>query len=138
MIGMTRSPTATSIRRGSALEALDRLGTSPSDSAVLTVHCAAGHHVGALYRTPDGLVWAGIPHAHSHGGRDFVDAAHHGGHRDSPWVDWVSSGRYLGGGVDAVRPGDPLPAGCECGPRSLSRLRLLEAVAAGDHRLILD
>lgn len=93
---------------------------------MLTVHCAAGHHVGVVYRTPGGLVWAGIPHAHSHGGRDFVDAAHHGGHRDTPWVDWLAAQDY------------PLPAGCECGPRSLSRARLLEVVATGDHRLIID
>jgi hypothetical protein len=98
---------------------------------VLVVHCASGHHVGALYRSPAGLLWAGPIWARAHGDRDRHDAAHHGGHRDTLWMDWVAGGQ-------GVSTDDPLPAGCECGPRALSRVRLLAAVAEGVHRLVID
>ena len=39
--------------------------------------------------------------------------------------------------------GDPLtddtvPAWCDCGPRTLSRVAMLEWIAAGEHRVVVD
>jgi hypothetical protein len=97
----------------------------------LAVHCACAHHVATVYRTPSGLLYAAVPWRHGHGDRDRHDAAHHGGHRDTPWLDWLDADQDVG--LD-----DPLPAGCECGARALSRRRLLAAVAAGEHRIVID
>ncbi len=120
-----------SLRRQAATTAFQGLGPSPSERALLRVHCAASHHVAGVYRTPGGAVYASVPWRHGHGDRDRHDAAHHGGHRDEPWIDWLDAG-------DGVTLDDPLPAGCECGARSLSRARLLDAIAAGDHRMVID
>ena len=119
------------LREADAREAFLALGSSPGDHAALAVQCAAGHHIGTVYRTPHGPLYAGVPWAHSHGDRDRHDAAHHGGHRDGLWMDWLLPD-------EAVTQDDPLPAGCECGTRSLSRTRLIEALASGEHRMIMD
>lgn len=138
---MTRTPTVHSLRERSALEAYRALGPSPSDHSVLAVHCAAGHHVGGIYRTPRGLLYVGVPWAHGHGDRDRHDAAHHGGHRDTPWVDWLDADIDLDQdlqGVQGVAVEDTIPAGCECGRRTLSRARLAQAVQDGTRRMVID
>jgi len=135
--GMTRTPTVHSIRERSALEAYRALGPSPSDHSVLAVHCAAGHHVGGIYRAPGGLLYVGVPWAHGHGDRDRHDAAHHGGHRDTPWIDWLA----VDAGPDAPHgapPDDTIPAGCECGRRTLSRTLLAQAAQEGTRRMVID
>jgi hypothetical protein len=128
---MSRTPTVHSIRHRAAEEALRALGPSPSDHAALVVHCACAHHVATVYTTPGGLLYSAVPWSHGHGDRDRHDAAHHGGHRDQPWLDWLDPG-------DGVSIDDPLPAGCECGTRSLSRGRLLVAVTSGERRMVID
>lgn len=128
---VTHTPTVHSLRQRSAAEAYQALGPSPSEKTLLVVHCADAHHVAAVYDTPTGPVYASIPRAHSHGARDRHDAAHHGGHRDEPWLDWLRPG----GGVDLD---DPLPAGCECGGRTLSRALLVQAIDAGERRMVID
>jgi transposase len=45
-------------------------------------------------------------------------------------------GRRMNDVIDAAD--DALPAGCECGPRSLSRALLLEQIASGAHRMVID
>ncbi len=128
---MTRSPSIHASRQAAAQTAFDGLGPSPSDHLLLAVQCAQAHHVAALYRTSSGVVYVARPQAHSHGDRDRHDAAHHAHHHGTPWVDWVEPG-------EGVALEDPLPAGCECGARSLSRALLLQAVADGEHRLVID
>lgn len=128
---MSRGKTVSASRRSAAAAAFGALGPSPSEHLLLAVHCARSHHVAALYRTPAGAVYVSVPRARSHGHRDRHDSAHHGGHRDRPWIDWVAPG-------DGVAPEDPLPGGCECGPRSLSRTRLIRAVEDGERRLVID
>jgi hypothetical protein len=128
---MTRSPTVHDLRRRAAEAAFRALGPSPGEHALLVVHCARGHHVAGVYPSVDGPVYVGVPWAHGHGARDRHDAAHHGGHRDVPWIDWLEPGEEVG--VD-----DPLPAGCECGMRSLSRRRLVTAVADRLGRMVID
>ncbi|MGB8380398.1 MAG: hypothetical protein WCG47_03955 [Dermatophilaceae bacterium] len=107
------------------------LGSSPSQHVALAVQCARGHHVAAIYRTPQGLVYASRPSARSHGDRDLPDAAHHGGRREAFWFDWLTPAAGL-------TMDDPLPAGCECGRRELSRSRLGEAMRDGGKRLVID
>lgn len=125
------SSTVHEARAKAAGAALHALGPSPNQHRVLAVQCASAHHVADVYRTPGGLVYAARSWAHSHGDRDRHDAAHHGGHRDAQWVDW------LGPGTGEL-VSDDLPAGCECGPRLLSRTRLQHAIDGGSHRLIVD
>ena len=128
---MTRTPTVHALRQQSATEAYRALGSSPSEKVLLAVHCADAHHVAAVYDTPAGAIYVSVPWAHGHGSRDRHDAAHHGGHRDEPWIDWLRL-------ADGVGPDDPLPAGCECGKRILSRRLLQQAIDAGDRRIVID
>ena len=125
------SRTVHEVRAHAAGAAFRALGPSPNLHRVLAVHCARGHHVAGVFRTPEGPVCVTRPRAHAHGDRDRHDAAHHGGHRDTDLVDWLEPG--VPPEVD-----DAVPAGCECGPRSLSRTALRAAVAAGEHRLVVD
>lgn len=118
-------------RREQAEAALRRLGPSRDASVLLAVHCADAHHVATVYGTELGPVYAGVLRTSSHGARDRHDSAHHGGHRDRPWVDVLQPAD--GGGTD-----DALPAGCECGRRSLSRALLLQAIAVGTRRMVID
>jgi hypothetical protein len=128
---MNGRPSEHSRNQLKAQEAYRALGPSPSEHVALAVHCASGHHVAAVYDTPGGLVFAAHQWSHSHGDRDRHDAAHHGGHRDALWFDWLVPSPGL-------TDDDPLPAGCECGQRSLSRSLLRAALAAGDRRLVID
>lgn len=117
--------------RAQAAEAAVRgLGPSPNRHRSLAVHCSRSHHVASVYSTPGGQVYTARPWAHGHGDQDRHDAAHHGGHRDAVWADWLDPG-------DPSLVEDGLPAGCECGPRSLSRAVLRDALAAGTRRLVV-
>lgn len=120
-----------SVSQRGAETAYRALGSSPSKHIALAVRCARGHHVAAIYRTPQGLVYAARPWARSHGDRDLPDAAHHGGRRVALWFDWLAPGPGLT--ID-----DPLPAACECGRRELSRSRLHDAMGDGSKRLVID
>lgn len=107
------------------------MGPTPSDHLLLAVHCAQAHHVATVYTTPSGPLFVSHPRPYAHGDRDRHDAAHHGGHRDDPWLDWLAPG-------EGVSVDDPVPAGCECGRRSLSRARLLAVITSGDRRMVID
>jgi hypothetical protein len=95
------------------------------------VHCAQAHHVATVFTTSTGPLYVSHIRPHAHGARDRHDAAHHGGHRDDLWLEWLTPD-------GAVSIDDALPAGCECGPRSLSRARLLAAITAGERRLVIE
>lgn len=117
-----------------ARRALDALGRSPSEHARLSVQCAHGHHVATVYDTPSGLVFAGRVQARGHGRRDLPDTPHRGHPAVGPWVDLLDPAHP----ADPALADEPLPAGCDCGPRSLSRPLLLQAIRDGAHRLVID
>lgn len=107
-----------------ARRAFEALGPSPSEHVVLRVECAHSHHLAAVHTTPQGLVYHTVLHARAHGDRDRFDGGHHGAQLGNDWYDLLDAG-------DSPAVDDDLPAGCECGPHTLSRADLLEDVAAG-------
>lgn len=107
-----------------ARRAFEALGPSPSEHAVLHVECAHSHHLAAVHATDAGLVYHTVLHAGSHGDRDRYDSGHHGDQLGLDWFDLLDAG-------DGPAVDDDLPAGCECGPHTLSRAALLDDVAAG-------
>jgi hypothetical protein len=132
---MTRSPISHASRRAAAQAALDALGPSPGAHAILAVRCARAHHVAVVYASPDGLVYAATDlQRHSHGDRDRFDSHHrepgHGHAGRQPWVDFLLSGADPD--VD-----DVLPAGCECGRRTLSRAALAQAIREGERHVVV-
>ncbi len=109
-----------------ARAALDALGPDRDDHQRLNVQCRHSHHVAGVYDTPAGLVYRAVTGPHAHGSRDFVDTAHHGGHRGHEYVDLLAPGPMAG---------DGLPAWCDCGSWTLSRSELLGQAQAG-HRTV--
>lgn len=125
------SKTSHEVREAQAREAFEALGASPSEQAVLQVHCSAAHHVAAVFRTGAGPVYHSILHFKAHGRRDYEDLGHHATRLGTDWFDLLEPG------PDPL-VSDELPAGCECGPRTLSRALLLEQVAQGVGRVVVD
>lgn len=124
------SKTSTVIQREHRAEqAYDDLGHSRHNRTVLHVDCARGHHLAAVIRTQQGLVYAATLRAHSHGKEDRPDLAHHA---DVPhhWFDLLE--------VDGPDVSDVLPASCACGERCFSRRAVLMWVCQGDHRVVVD
>lgn len=119
-------------RRERAHEALADLGSPLSVHRRMGVSCRRGHHVAAVYTVQHGLlVYAATVGVRPHGSRDFVDTGHSGDTRGRTFVD------YLDLGGDDLVGDDALPAGCECGPRTLSRSDLLGEMAAGARHKIV-
>jgi hypothetical protein len=114
-----------------ARRAYTDLGPSPSQHALLQVACGRSHHLAAVYRTDRGMVYHTILHSKSHGDRDLYDSGHHGTRLGTDWYDLLDAG-------DGPSVDDGLPAGCECGPYSLSRSGLLESIAQGEKKVIVD
>lgn len=99
------------------------------EHVTLRITCANGHHVATIYDTVAGRVFVAPVRAHAHGDRDLPDAPH-GDRRPQQWFDLL---------VDAdPLPDDPLPAWCDCGPRTLSRHAVLAWLRAGEHHVIID
>lgn len=113
-----QSPTT---RRRIATDALAELGAHRSDQQRLAVQCRHSHHVAFVYDTGQGLVYYALTGPHAHGSRDFVDTAHHAAHRGTEHVDLLEAGPMMD---------DELPAWCDCGPHTLSRRALLDAITA--------
>ncbi|WP_245401914.1 hypothetical protein [Nocardia albiluteola] len=114
-------------RRRMAEGALDSI-VHRSEHVLVHVRCGRGHHIAMVFDTPAGPVFQSAPGPHAHGARDFVDTAH-GAHRHgSRYVDLLA-------GDDTVD--DALPASCECGPYTLSRARLQQAIADHQHTIQL-
>lgn len=109
-------------RRRRAGQALADLAGPRSEHQRCSVQCAASHHLAAVYETGAGLVYHSVEGPHSHGSKDRVDTAHHGGPRGREYVDLL---------VGDAMSDDGLPAWCDCGPHTLSRAQLLADVAAG-------
>lgn len=115
-------------RAAIARTAFEALGPSPSQSVALQVQCDSAHHVAAVHKTDAGLVFHSILHSKAHGRRDYEDVGHHASRLGLDWFD------LLDPGADPAIS-DELPAGCECGPYTLSRKLLIEQVAQGLTRI---
>lgn len=105
-------------RRATAEEALAQLGAERRKHVVLRVRCGRSHHVASVYDTDAGRVVATQVGMRAHGSRDFVDQAHHGT-RPPGFIDLLEADTFTE---------DLLPAGCECGARSLSRTELRHSI----------
>jgi hypothetical protein len=115
-------------RQKAAQAAYERIGANPSEHARLQVSCGRNHHVAAVYDTASGRVFRSTTHGRSHGHHDRPDS---GDGHGAPWFDLLDA--EPGPAVD-----DALPAGCACGPYSLSRRLLQEHIAAGERHIVLD
>jgi hypothetical protein len=135
---MATAQSSSDARRRKATEVLAGMGRSLHDAKVLSVQCASGHHVAAVYRTPDGEVIRAATGRRSHGSRDRIDTPH--GSRDridtphgsrparAPWSDFLDAGPFAGA----------VPAWCDCGAWTLSRADLAAWLDAGEHRVVLE
>lgn len=127
---MAQQDTTHATRRQRAHDAWAALPHGGHDAVRLRVQCGRSHHVATVYDTAAGRVFVAPIRAHSHGSRDRVDEPH-GDHDIETWVDLLDA------------DGDPLtddtvPAWCDCGPRTLSRVAMLEWIAAGERRVVVD
>jgi hypothetical protein len=121
--------TSHEVRAGIAHRAFEALGT-PSKTIVLMVQCNSAHHLATVHQTEAGRVFHSVLHSKSHGRRDYVDTGHHASRVGLDWFDLLD--------VDDPGTGDDLPAGCECGPYTLSRQQLIGQIAAGQKRVIVE
>jgi len=119
------------VRAEKARQAFEALGPSPSQSLVLQIQCNSAHHVAGIHDTTAGLVYYTVLHSKSHGRRDYVDLGHHASRLGLDWFDLLDPG-------DDPSINDDLPAGCECGPATLSRQLLIEQVSQGLKRVNID
>lgn len=118
-------------RERKARRAFEALGPSPSQKAVLTVHCNSAHHLGGVYDTAEGKVFHSVLHSRAHGRKDYEDVGHHASRLGRDWFD------LLDAGDDPLVP-DELQAGCDCGPYMLSRKLLVKQIADGETRVIVE
>lgn len=123
--------TSHEVRERRARRAFEALGASPSQKAVLMVHCNSAHHLAAVYATDAGRVFHSVLHSRSHGRKDYEDVGHHASRLGRDWFD------LLDAGDDPLVP-DELQAGCECGPYTLSRKLLVKQIADGETRIIVE
>jgi hypothetical protein len=130
MTVMTQYASTHESRQQAARSAWSELPHGGRQSVRLDVQCAHGHHVAAVYDTPAGWVFVAPVRGHSHGSRDRVDEPH-GSHAVDTWIDLIAP-------VDDLQVDDSVPAWCDCGPRTLSRAAMLEWIAAGEHRVVVD
>jgi hypothetical protein len=125
---MGKAQSSSDARRRRAAEVLAGMRPSLHDARVLSVQCANGHHVAAVYRTPDGEVVRAATGRRSHGHRDRIDTPHGGRPARDPWTDFLDAGPL----------GDAVPAWCDCGAWTLSRADLAAWLAAGERRVVLE
>jgi hypothetical protein len=114
-------------RRLAAEQALESV-VHEDEQVLVQVRCGRGHRVAVVLDTPAGPVYRSMTGLHAHGSRDFVDAAHGAHQHGTRYVDLLAGDST----VD-----DGLPAGCECGPYTLSRARLQQAVTDGERTVQL-
>lgn len=118
-------------REKKARRAYEALGPSPSQSAVLQVSCDRSHHLAAIFQTEAGLVFHSVLHSKAHGRRDYFDSGHHASQLGVDWFDLLDPGKD-----PAIA--DELAAGCECGPYTLSRALLIQHIADGQTRIVIE
>lgn len=123
---MAGRETESEVRQDRATRALAGLGMHRSDHQVLGIQCSRGHHVAAVFDTPEGLVYQSVTGSHSHGSKDFIDTGKHGRNRGEEHVDLLAAEEWAD---------DHLAAWCDCGPRNLSRAELLDHVRSGERHV---
>lgn len=106
-------------RRRIAEQALDSPEQRTED-VLVRVQCGRGHHVAAVLGTAVGPVFRSVTGLHAHGDRDYVDTGHGSHQNGTRYVDLLAADDFTD---------DALPASCECGPHTLSRARLVKAIA---------
>ena len=114
-----------------ARQAYEALGASPSQQILLMMNCPQAHHLAAVYDTPAGPVYHSLLHSKAHGRKDRWDGGHHASQLGIDWFDLLDP-------EPSAAVGDELPAGCECGPFTLSRRLVLKHVAAGEKRIVVE
>lgn len=122
--------TSHEVREETARKAFEALGKSPSQHAVLMVQCDSAHHLAAVYATDAGRVFHSVLKSKSHGRKDRADVPHHAGQLGVDWFDLLDA-------EPDASVADELPAGCECGPSTLSREQLRQQIADGQTRVVL-
>lgn len=123
--------TSHEVRGQIARRAFEALGPSPSQKAVLMVQCNSAHHLAAVFGTDEGHVYHSVLHSKAHGRKDYEDVGHHASRLGLDWFDLLDPG-------DDHWVSDDLPAGCECGPYTLSRSQLRQQIADGETRVIVE
>ena len=126
---MSSSKTTSQERQDRASRALAALQPQAGEHQRLSVQCRRAHHLAAVYKTGDGLVYEARTGPHSHGSKDFIDTGSRGSRGGERYVDLL---------VGDAGSEDALPAWCDCGPRTLSRRELLEQVRLGVRTLRVD
>lgn len=119
---MTQTSESDRLRR--AERAFETIALSPSNHILVSIRCAAGHHVASVYDTVDGAVYRSRPRRHSHGDRDLPDPMK----RPEWWLDMLDEGA-----TDAA-----LPAWCDCGVRQLDRSTLQSWCRGPERKVVID
>lgn len=125
------SATNHEIRERAAREAYEALGTSPSEKALVTVHCSNGHNLGSVYATDAGRVFRSTLARRSHGQKDRPSSRHTGTDEGRDWFDLLDAG-------DDPLVADELQSGCACGRYQVSRKLLVKQIAQGERRVIVE
>lgn len=126
---MDISTTPPTERRKLALTAVEELGPQRTEQAVLKVRCPKGHTLAAVYKTSVGEAVVSRSGPGGRGNRDRVSTAHNGRSLNSEFVDTLEATQF---------EDDVIPSGCACGPRTLSRKKMQDAVANHAHVVNLD
>lgn len=125
------SATNHEIRERTARQAFEALGPSPSEKAIVTVHCSNGHHLGSVYDTNAGRVFHSVLTSRGRGRKDLPVSRHTGSDEGRDWFDLLDAG-------DDPLVADELQSGCACGPYQLSRSLLVGQIAQGEKRVIVE
>jgi hypothetical protein len=128
---MNRISSSPAERRAAAQAAVAELGGHRSKHLRLDVRCRRSHHVAAVYEADGQLVYTAVVGPHGHGGRDFVGTGHGADRQGRRYSDLLDIG-------DSPFDDDELPASCECGPRTLSRAALSDAIARYQRNMLVD
>lgn len=115
-------------RRRKASAAVKELGPNRTEQAVLKVRCPSGHTVAAVYKTSEGPVVVTRSGPGGRGNRDREATGHHGDKLNSEFIDTLEATQFEDDGI---------PAGCACGPKSLSRKKLQDGFDTQAHVLTL-
>ncbi|KLL95961.1 hypothetical protein ACLBYD_27875 [Rhodococcus sp. C26F] len=111
-------------RRKRALAAVKELGPQRTEKAVVKVRCPKGHTLAAVYKTSEGQVVVSRSGPGGRGNRDREATPHNGTSLNSEFVDTLEATQF---------EDDEIPSGCACGPRTLSRKKMQDAVASHEH-----
>lgn len=125
------SATNHEIRERAARQAYEALGKSPSEKALVTVHCSKGHQLGSVHDTDAGRVFHSVLASKGHGRKDLPDTGHGGSQVGRDWYDLLDAG-------DDPLVSDELQSGCACGPYMVSRRLLTQQIKQEQRRVIVE